>query len=78
MWRQLSAGWSSARGGRPGAGTRVDAVGQEGDALAFADPDDPVSAGGAEGRQRRDLLRGDGGSVDLANSLAQGRSQVIS
>ena len=44
-WGQLPAGRSSAPGGDPGAGALVGAVGQDGDALAFADPDDPVGAG---------------------------------
>lgn len=37
---QVPAGWASASGGDPWAGTRVGAVGQDGDALALADPDD--------------------------------------
>lgn len=39
---QLPAGRPSAPGGYPGAGALVGAVGQNGHALAFADPDDPV------------------------------------
>jgi hypothetical protein len=39
---QLPARWASAPGGDRGAGTCVGTVGRDGEALALADPDDPV------------------------------------
>lgn len=38
----------SDRCGHPGAGPDIGAVGEDGDALAFADPDDAVGAGGGQ------------------------------
>jgi hypothetical protein len=45
----LPAAWVLAPGGDSEAGARVGAVGQDGDASAFTDPDDPVGAGGGQG-----------------------------
>jgi hypothetical protein len=55
----LSARWSFEAGGDTGAGTRVSAVGEDGDTLAFTDPDDLAGAGRGEvvsaaGQGRRD------------------------
>lgn len=52
--RVFSVGVSSCKGlafdagGHPGASALVGEVGQDGDALAFADADDPVGAGGGQ------------------------------
>lgn len=46
--REVTA-WRASEGCRhPGAGSHVGAVGEDGTALAFADPDDPVGAGRGE------------------------------
>ncbi len=56
--------------GHPGAGADVGAVGEDGDALAFANPDDAVGAGrghvmGAAGQRGRDPQQFAGGIGDL-------------
>ena len=56
---EVPAGEPSDRCGHPWAGADVGAVGEDGDALAFADPDDAVGAGrgqvvGAAGQRGRD------------------------
>lgn len=45
---ELAARWASKGCSHPRASSHISPVGEDGDALAFADPDDPVGAGRGE------------------------------
>lgn len=56
---------SSDRCGHPGAGADVGAVGEDGHALAFADPDAAVGASGQGGRDPQQVARGIGDALHV-------------